>query len=929
MSSSTTELCTELRQLLDGSPDAISLNELLARVDSFVLECSASPDAPALLHQLEDELQVIYDDVVGHALFPQAEIFLAFLYHLRPVLPSSSIISTWFDLVLRPALREPKLPLPAVNYATELIIAALDPGCPDDSAEAEKQKERVGDFRRRLMDLYLLDAYNESSGDDVLEWAELDEDQREKKACWKSNLEDVLVRVALERPQDFLTELYHCFVSPSTRLQLLILLNAYTSHPDFPEYAHVLASHPLMTSLLNSLTFDNSSTVCTIALTVMIKLLPIFAVKACEDLKRLLPHLLIVLARILCWRERQSSAPIIPVLPDPEDSDDEEALASDEDEDQEREGSRPLPIREDIEWERLELTFDGPASKAPSPDRYFTFLYYLFPCNTIRFLRYPVRYLTDNKADSLYAMDWEEALDEDKIRSKSEPLLRRHVLHPLLIWREAKEELEQPDFWAQYDIPRIVGSATMLEVRNAALGLRQEHLSRATPARPPSPPPARAGGASTPDFDGSHAGNAGSTVPTSSFLDTIHPQAEAGPSTAPVVRQISLAEMVATSVALKSGLDIEIVDPSPAWSAALFPSQSRGHSFSRAERDSAHPTEKEGEASATPSQPELGRQGDGTLPKHVAQAISALQREVLLLKNDLNLELWTTRENVKHIGRLYKERVLSRNEEVERQGLHNKLKEYKHTVTRLRKELKEAKEQAIAARTRYTDWNRELQDRIAGLRMEKKAWITEAAAMRATEKEAKASSILLVGYTLLNLDAHNLVFHLETKIKENAYKVDRLSDYEMQIDQLIKLQRLWETDVHKINDTNEYLAMFTSKYKKMELLLQASQQAQADMGENAAAQRQQILELENKMKLCQKELEAARSSKKLHGDPLSVEEHRRVQKANERLRNENEELREEIEEVKAMVEVLKAQVSGRTGLVSSPRSSPPVGPVLV
>ena len=226
--------------------------------------------------------------------------------------------------------------------------------------------------------------------------------------------------------QDFLTELYHCFVLPSTRLQLLILLNAYVSQPAFVDNAHVLASHPLMTSLLHSLTFDNSSTVCTIALTVLIKLLPIFAVQACAQLKRLLPHLLIVLARILCWKERQSSSPIIPVLPNPEDEDEEDALASDDDEDVEREGSRPLPIREDIEWERLELTFDGTASKAPSPDRYFTFLYYLFPCNTIRFLRYPVRYLTDNEVDSLYAMEWEDALDEDKIRSKSEVRARRY-----------------------------------------------------------------------------------------------------------------------------------------------------------------------------------------------------------------------------------------------------------------------------------------------------------------------------------------------------------------------------------------------------------------------------------------------------------------------------------------------------------------------
>ena len=218
MSSSPTvaDLCSQLRLLLESSPDAISINELLARVDSFVLECSASPEASTLLHQLEVELESIYDEVLCHALFPRVELFLAFLYHLRPVLPSAAIISTWFDLVLRPTLREPKLPLPAVNYAKELIITALDPGnnfsYPDPeegSSGTDKQRERVGDFRRRLVDLYLLDAYNESSGDDVLEWAELDQDQRERKACWKSNLEDILVRIGLERPKVSILSLYH------------------------------------------------------------------------------------------------------------------------------------------------------------------------------------------------------------------------------------------------------------------------------------------------------------------------------------------------------------------------------------------------------------------------------------------------------------------------------------------------------------------------------------------------------------------------------------------------------------------------------------------------------------------------------------------------------------------------------------------------
>ena len=209
MSSSTiTDLCTQLRLFLEPSPEALPLDELLLRVDAFVLECSSalSPESGSLLAQLEDELQQIYDEVLGHSLFPHVEVFLAFLHRLKPVIPSRSIISTWFDLVLRPALREPKLSPLAVNQAKQLILNALDPNSnftstDADSVELEKQKERTGDFRRRLMDLYLLDAYNESSGDDVLEWAALEQSHREQKAVWKANLEDVLVSIGLERPQ--------------------------------------------------------------------------------------------------------------------------------------------------------------------------------------------------------------------------------------------------------------------------------------------------------------------------------------------------------------------------------------------------------------------------------------------------------------------------------------------------------------------------------------------------------------------------------------------------------------------------------------------------------------------------------------------------------------------------------------------------------
>ena len=204
-SMSASDFTRHLRPLLEGSPDALSLSNLLEQVDEFVLQCSSSPEADTLIAQVEDDLQRIHHDSIDHAVCSQTEIFLSVLFRLRPLLLPSSLISTWFELVLRPALREPKLPTAAVNHAKELIISALDPipspvdGSPE-GHERDRTREKVGNFRRRLMDLYLLDAYNASSGDDVLELAELDEVQREKKACWKSNLEDVLVRVGLQRP---------------------------------------------------------------------------------------------------------------------------------------------------------------------------------------------------------------------------------------------------------------------------------------------------------------------------------------------------------------------------------------------------------------------------------------------------------------------------------------------------------------------------------------------------------------------------------------------------------------------------------------------------------------------------------------------------------------------------------------------------------
>lgn len=168
-----------------------------------------------------------------------------------------------------------------------------------------------------------------------------------------------------------------------------------------------------MNSLLNSLLLDNSSTICTIGLTMLVKLLPTFAFKACEELKIFLPRLFVILARVICWEELSNSA-----LPSTVLADDYGGQIGAGRRAEEYGGLVALELRPELGWERLELRRN--TSSAPPSDAYFSSLYYLFPCNLLRFVRGPAAYLRDRGYESPYVVGWEDALDEDNIRSKSE-----------------------------------------------------------------------------------------------------------------------------------------------------------------------------------------------------------------------------------------------------------------------------------------------------------------------------------------------------------------------------------------------------------------------------------------------------------------------------------------------------------------------------
>ena len=311
-------------------------------------------------------------------------------------------------------------------------------------------------------------------------------------------------------------------------------------------------------------------------------------------------------------------------------------------------------------------------------------------------------------------------------------------------------------FWKDYEVSRMVAEAPTLDLRNFIVSMlaryhpshgQGNHASQATQETSTSDTSTEAGN------NNSHTSTDYTSTPTQ-FIRSI--DISSGKAV------IFLQDMINTTIALKSNLDVEVVQPSSLQGAhSLFQTNSIPSS---------------GHIQTGPSNSE----DEDSNSARVAQAVSGLQREILLLRNDLNFELWLSRENAKHMGRLYEDRVVMKNTEAERQGLvctyflawtkwkltlnsqYNKLRSYRTRVNRLENDLQEQMRKSSSAKNRYTEWNSELQQKLKELREEKKSWISEAAALRGREKELQVSLVELWIHWLISLDVGSI--HCPRKI---------------------------------------------------------------------------------------------------------------------------------------------------------------------
>lgn len=305
------------------------------------------------------------------------------------------------------------------------------------------------------------------------------------------------------------------------------------------------------------------------------------------------------------------------------------------------------------------IEVDSVPSRPPDPKHYFTFLYGVYPCNVINFIRHPDRYLIAHPCESPYELPWDEIIDEDELKSRSRVLLRAHTVHPWIINQNSEEELANTATDWPSDVPTMVATFMLLDIRNATAvwsqsssDKRESFLKNVQTAE---------------DIwnEGGEILEEGADVknwPSESLRRKTR-------------TAISVQQLVDIHLALKSGLPLEITSKSAqgvnATPRASFPSRILPTFETAADTLSEQLSEQRTEGSGSPMS-----QAPTSSP-HIAgklkdDAITLLQRDNILLMNELNFELFLRRQHLAQVAALHTENINSRKSEMERQRMVRK-----------------------------------------------------------------------------------------------------------------------------------------------------------------------------------------------------------------------------------------------------------------
>ncbi|TDZ58586.1 Tuberous sclerosis 1 protein-like protein [Colletotrichum trifolii] len=634
-SASRKDLSKALTAFLSSSPSLPLPDDIREIIDAYLNKHEKYDDSSS--DRLQEELFTIYDKLVKGTPSKYA-VFLHIFALLVPVLRTPARLFRWWDALNDPVLSNFTREKGLVEESHNATLKVLRLGAPDDSESAAEPT--VNPFAKRVLTAWLEKYYRaQAEGDLVAETSE-------------RAIRQVLIAYGKKKPKDFLLTLDTAFVRSEYRARTAKLLCEFVQSQ--PPHLHQILQTPLFGNLLRCLQQDTSTTVISVATTALIMILPHMP----SSLVPHLPNLFNIYARLLFWDSERNG--IIEAKSD-ESEQHKSATAS-------------------SGWEACSYSPDTDDVDVPHLDNYFTILYGLYPINFMDYIRKPQRYLRHANA----ANPDEVEVQPTEIRHKSERFRQSHLLHPNFYTLTIDSEKTDFGRWmtsepaevvaecialrlstdtiaaANTDAVEIEGDASMVSDDSDHDGLGPPLLSGSAPepgaeSWRTAQSPEQISRASSRVQPAQCQGSLSSQPSNRNSLEA--PKIEVlgdsptlPPQLNPSTSHTHLQDMIHSNKVIKSGLQQSQANDS-------VPSLSLSHQESTAEKTSSHMPPPLPTIPAAPS------------PADGSSQIAHLQRQILLLHNDLSFERYLKQQHMAHIGELRRRQVREAASEAELQNL--------------------------------------------------------------------------------------------------------------------------------------------------------------------------------------------------------------------------------------------------------------------
>lgn len=505
-----------------------------------------------------------------------------------------------------------------------------------------------------------------------------------------------------------------------------------------PARLYLVAETPLIDHLEQCLLIDTSATVVELALTVLIMFLPHIT----SSLVARLPRLFLVYSRILCWDKLEISDPISRSA----------SISSEAKNGNSQDGAIANGTSA---WAKLEQSFDNAESTTPGLIHFFTFLYGLYPLNFMSYIRKPRKFL--KSVDFPGAADLE--LNQDIIRNRTEPFRQVHLLHPNFFQTTVEDELAE-NRWLKSDPADVVTECMGLCIAvSAALD-------------DPGPPPST----KLPDIPEALVRT--EDIPGDSLLTD---------DEATLANEITSPTDPQSNISWRNTQSTAVASPTSTWYETM-PIQRKGsvpvhsHPGSRSSKPASPAIGPRDVAQDSPTLPPQGkrvepevkplvmhRKASGPLRKassasatstsrleSFAQALSqgnlsppptspslqdrnsaSLQREIMLLRNDLNFERYLKQQHLSHIGQLQRKHIREATVEAETQNLLNTNRTLKAKLAKANELYVQLKKETAMSKNQSKKWEGELTTKVRAYREEQKQWHSEEDSLRLELQKAQ------------------------------------------------------------------------------------------------------------------------------------------------------------------------------------------------